>query len=106
MRYITIPPPVLLGKDKGANVTQTFQEWLASNPLNAKAFGENGKTLRVSLSLEGRFSDKEEGERVPLSDDEWDLLSEAAETPDGSFNVPIAKLFLPFMDAIQEAEKD
>ena len=106
MRYITIPPQLLLGKDKGEDVTQTFQEWLVSNPLNAKVFGESGKTLRISVSLENRFKDQAEGDRVPLSEDEWGLLSEATEAPEGSFNVPIAKLFLPFMDAIQEAEKD
>jgi len=104
MKYITIPEDLTLGQDeKGEPVTQPFQAWLSSSPLNSKAFGASGKTLRQSVAIEARFKDKKPGDTVPLEEEEYTLLSGAVETPEGGFNTPIAKLFLSFMDAVADA---
>ena len=103
MKYITIPEDILLGKDpEGNDVYQKFQLWLL-NPLNGKPFGEDGKALRMSLAIEKRFENKEVGAVVHLEDKEWEKLRDATEAVEGGFNTPVAKVFIPFMDAVADA---
>lgn len=106
MKYITIPESIKLGNDGEKDVYQSFSNWTA-NPLNGAPFGKDGSTLRMSCKLAVRFEGKEFGDVVPLQDDEWEILHEASETPsDKGFNTPVAKVFIPFMDAIRDATED
>lgn len=106
MKYITIPADIVLGQDEnGKDVPQKFTSWL-SNPLNGKPFGEDGKTLRMSLKIEKRFEDTDVGDVVHLDDEEWKKLCEATEKVEGGFNTPIAKLFISFMDAVKDATEE
>ena len=105
MKYLTVPAPIKLGNDGEKDVYQTFSEWLA-NPLNGKPFGKDGSTLRMSCLIALRFEGKTEGDIVPLSKEEWERLHEAAEYVEGGFNTPVAKIFIPFMDAVRDVTDD
>jgi hypothetical protein len=104
MKYVTIPEDICLGKDEaGKEVFLDFPKWLASTPLNSPAFGKSAKLLRQSVAIEKRFEGKEAGEKVPLEDEEWENLNSSVEEPEGGYLTARAKLFLPFMDAVQFA---
>lgn len=106
MKYIIIPDSIKLGNDGEKDVFQSFVEW-TSNPLNGAPFGKDGTTLRMSCKLAVRFEGKEPGDKVPLTQEEWELLHEASENAgEKGFNTPVAKIFIPFMDAVAEAEDD
>ena len=106
MKYITIPESIKLGNDGEKDVYHSFSQWV-SNPLNGKPFGKDGSTLRMSCRLEVRFEGKVAGDVVPLSEEEWELLHESTENQgDAGFNTPVAKVFLPYMDAVAEATTD
>lgn len=106
MKYITVPQEIKIVVDGvDQEVVQSFQDWLSASPLNSKEFGASGKTLRMAVKLESRFSGKVAGSSVPVEDEEWEVLSTSVENPEGGFNTRIAKLFLPFMDAVSSASE-
>ena len=112
MKYISIPEDIKLGNDGEKDVFQKFTDWL-TNPLNGAQFGMSGATLRMSVKIESRFAGKKVGEVVHLDDKEWALLNDAAENPKSQdprakdvvvgFITHVAKVFLPFMDAVADA---
>ena len=105
MKYITIPESIKIGNDGEKDVFHTFSQWLV-NPLNGKPFGKDGTTLRISCRLAARFENKDVGDEVALDKDEYALLSESSENVEGGFNTPVAKVFIPYMDAIATARDD
>ena len=60
----------------------------------------------MSCVIATRFDGKKEGDIVPMSEEEWKLLHEATENVENGFNTPVAKLFIPFMDAVRDVTDD
>jgi hypothetical protein len=122
MRHVPVIPPVTVTDPasgepivvNGAPYTYAMPQlvkWLVDT---CKSFNETGVGIRAGVRIERAF----ETDPVTLSDEDWQRLRDAAETPDNGYpsltardgdkvlaQIPLAKQMLPFIDAIAEAKE-
>ena len=109
-RVIEIPESLTLrlpqsngGEGQEEYSFSSFIQTLLSQPQ----WGKDYKAIRTGASIEKKVSDSSPGEEIILSDDDWKLLKDSAESPSNGYGLHpyLLRQILPFFDAIVGAEE-
>jgi hypothetical protein len=108
--------PIVIGDKPYTYSMPQLVKWLVDT---CKAFNESGVGIRASVRIEQTFAVGDVAPvSVTLSEEDWQRLRDAAETPDSGYpsltardgdkvlaQIPLARQMLPFIDAIAEAKE-
>jgi len=110
MRYIPIPPPMLLGADKAEFPIGAFVAWLLDHAARAEGkpallrFGTTGTEIRRAARIERAFAEADG--YASLDDPDWQELAEAVEHPFCEWPVTPSRRLAAFVIAITDARSE